>query len=134
MLPSTPYSSSGTDSPALAEDELTVRMRIHISRARDLAIKDLNGFSDPYVKITIGGHTFTTQAIQKTLNPVWNATFDFDLEAQSVPEQVNLMFWDKDWIGKDDFMGVVNIPFDESSIWSDATPKHFNDPENQASL
>ncbi|KAF9903805.1 hypothetical protein EC991_003363 [Linnemannia zychae] len=114
------------------DESLSVRMRIHISKATNLAVKDMNGFSDPYVKVSIGGHKFTTKVVPKSLNPVWNASFDFDLEALSVPDQVNLVFWDKDFIGKDDFMGMVNIPFDESSIWSDSTPKHFDDPDNQA--
>ncbi|KAI1311878.1 hypothetical protein EDD11_003316 [Mortierella claussenii] len=114
------------------EEEQTVRMRILISKGKDLAAKDMNGFSDPYVKVTIGGHRFTTKVVRKSLNPVWNAYFDFDLEPQSVPDSVNLMFWDKDWIGKDDFMGVVNISFDEASIFADAVPKHFDDPMNQA--
>ncbi|KAG0302335.1 hypothetical protein BGZ98_007603 [Dissophora globulifera] len=117
---------------ALGDEDLSVRMRIHIARAKDMAVKDLNGFSDPYVKVTIGGHQFTTHVIPKTLNPVWNATFDFDLETQSVPDHVDLMFWDKDWISKDDFMGAVRIPFDEASLWSDGIPKHFDDRENQA--
>ncbi|KAG0302994.1 hypothetical protein BGZ97_002085, partial [Linnemannia gamsii] len=116
----------------LDDESLTVRMRIHISKATNLAVKDMNGFSDPYVKVSIGGHKFTTKVVPKSLNPVWNASFDFDLEAQSVPDQVNLVFWDKDFIGKDDFMGAVDIPFDESSIWAgDGMPKHFDDPSNQ---
>ncbi|KAI7816702.1 hypothetical protein BC939DRAFT_403457, partial [Gamsiella multidivaricata] len=77
---------------------------------------------------------FTTKFVPKSLNPVWNAHFDFELETQSVPDQVTLMFWDKDWISKDDFMGTVSIPFDESSIWSDAIPKHFDDPDNQVTI
>ncbi|KAF9141261.1 hypothetical protein BG015_001352 [Linnemannia schmuckeri] len=121
------------DTTPLDDESLTVRMRVHISKATNLAVKDMNGFSDPYVKVSIGGHKFTTKVIPKSLNPVWNASFDFDLEAQSVPDQVNLVFWDKDFIGKDDFMGAVDIPFDESSLWADATPKHFDDPSNQAS-
>ncbi|KAK3812731.1 MAG: phosphatidylserine decarboxylase-domain-containing protein [Linnemannia elongata] len=116
----------------LDDESLTVRMRVHISKATNLAVKDMNGFSDPYVKVSIGGHKFTTKVVPKSLNPVWDASFDFELEAQSVPDQVNLVFWDKDFIGKDDFMGAVDIPFDESSLWGDATPKHFDDPSNQA--
>ncbi|KAF9309614.1 hypothetical protein BGZ91_007370 [Linnemannia elongata] len=116
------------------DESLTVRMRVYISKATNLAVKDLNGFSDPYVKVSIGGHKFTTKVVPKSLNPVWDAFFDFDLEAQSFPDQVNLVFWDKDFIGKDDFMGAVDIPFDESSLWGDATPKHFDDPSNQASF
>ncbi|KAF9129071.1 hypothetical protein BGW39_004498 [Mortierella sp. 14UC] len=125
-------SLSSVQGQPLDDESLSVRMRIHISKATNLAVKDMNGFSDPYVKVSIGGHKFTTKVVPKSLNPVWNASFDFDLEALSVPDQVNLVFWDKDFIGKDDFMGVVDIPFDESSLWSDSTPKHFDDPDNQA--
>ncbi|KAF8944289.1 hypothetical protein BGZ47_004430 [Haplosporangium gracile] len=120
------------ETTSLDDESLIVRMRVYISKATNLAVKDMNGFSDPYVKVSIGGHKFTTKVIPKSLNPVWDASFDFDLEAQSAPNQVNLVFWDKDIIGKDDFMGAVNIPFDESSLWADATPKHFDDPSNQA--
>ncbi|KAF9937275.1 hypothetical protein BGZ65_001612, partial [Modicella reniformis] len=87
--------------------EFSIRVRIHVLQARGLAVKDSNGMSDPYVKIRIGGHSFTTQYIPKTLNPVWDASFEFDIETQSVPDQVNLMFWDKDRFTKDDFMGVA---------------------------
>ncbi|KAF9353041.1 hypothetical protein BGX26_009181 [Mortierella sp. AD094] len=116
----------------LEGEEFSVLMRICVSRGKDMAAKDLNGFSDPYARISIGGQSFTTNVIPKTLNPVWNATFDFSLEPQSMPNQVNLMFWDKDWLTKDDFMGAVDIPFDESFIWDNATPMHYDDPENKA--
>ncbi|KAK3816721.1 MAG: phosphatidylserine decarboxylase-domain-containing protein [Linnemannia gamsii] len=127
----TPLGSAQGQQP-FDDESLSARMRICISKATNLAVKDMNGFSDPYVKVSIGGHKFTTKVVPKSLNPVWNATFEFDLEAFSVPDQVSLVFWDKDFIGKDDFMGIVNIPFDESSIWSDSTPKHFDDPHNQS--
>ncbi|KAF9113300.1 hypothetical protein BGX27_001836 [Mortierella sp. AM989] len=114
------------------DEEFSVQMRICISRARDMAAKDLNGLSDPYARVSIGCQSFTTEVIPKTLNPTWNANFEFFLEPQSMPDQVNLMFWDKDWLKKDDFMGAVDIPFDESTIWANATPMHFDDPENKS--
>ncbi|KAF9349970.1 hypothetical protein BGX26_011824 [Mortierella sp. AD094] len=116
------------------EDESVVaRIRIFISRARGLASRDRNGFSDPYVKLSIGGHKFTTNVVRKSLNPVWDAPFDIELEAQSLPDQITLMFWDKDRWGRDDYLGTVYIPFDTPSLWSDAAPKHFDDPQNEAS-
>ncbi|KAF9170368.1 hypothetical protein BGX20_009069 [Mortierella sp. AD010] len=92
-----------------------------------------NGFSDPYVKLSIGGHKFTTNVVRKSLNPIWDAPFDIELDAQSLPDQVTLMFWDKDRWGRDDYLGTVYIPFNTPSLWSDATPKHFDDPQNEAS-
>ncbi|KAF9129413.1 hypothetical protein BGW39_004180 [Mortierella sp. 14UC] len=96
-------------------------MRIFISRARDLVSRDRNGYSDPYVKLTIGGHKFTTNVVRKSLNPVWDAAFDFELDAQSMPDQITLMFWDKDRWGRDDYLGTVYIPLQPSSLWADST-------------
>ncbi|KAF9159899.1 hypothetical protein DFQ26_006074 [Actinomortierella ambigua] len=104
-------------------------MRIYIARAKDLVSRDRNGFSDPYVKITIGGHRFTTHVIYKTLNPVWDAAYEFDVEPLSLPETVQLVFWDKDRIGKD-YLGTVNIPF-SAAIWPGSTPMHYDDPDNE---
>ncbi|KAG0315592.1 hypothetical protein BGZ97_008062 [Linnemannia gamsii] len=95
-------------------------MRIFISRAKDLASRDRNGYSDPYVKLTIGGHKFTTSVVRKSLNPVWDAAFDFELDAQSMPDQVSLMFWDKDRWGRDDYLGTVYIPLQPASLWADS--------------
>ncbi|KAF9180287.1 hypothetical protein BGZ51_006311 [Haplosporangium sp. Z 767] len=106
----------GTGLPTTKERIYT--MRIHISKAENLAVKDMNGFSDPYIKVYVGGHTYQTTVIRKNLNPEWNVSYDFDLEAQSMPNKIELMFWDWDRVGKDDFMGVVCIPFDESSLWT----------------
>ncbi|KAF9312116.1 hypothetical protein BG003_006613 [Podila horticola] len=129
--PST-FSSSSSTSSFSGDGDTPARMRIYISHGKDLASKDLNGFSDPYIKISVGGHKFTTTVVPKSLNPVWNASFDFDLEAQSIPDEVRFMVWDKDWVSKDDFMGCLIVPLDSASIWADAVPRHFDDPANKA--
>jgi hypothetical protein len=72
--------------------------------------------------------------VRKSLNPVWDAAFDFELDAQSMPDQVSLMFWDKDRWGRDDYLGTVYIPLQPASLWADSVPKHFDDQDNQASL
>ncbi|KAG0087816.1 hypothetical protein BGZ93_006767 [Podila epicladia] len=126
------FSSLSSTSSFPGDGDTPARMRIHISHAKNLASKDLNGFSDPYIKISVGGHKFTTTVVPKSLNPVWNASFDFDLEAQSIPNEVRFMVWDKDWVSKDDFMGCLIVPLDSASIWADAVPRHFDDPANKA--
>ncbi|KAF8977935.1 hypothetical protein BGZ52_006573, partial [Haplosporangium bisporale] len=125
------FSSFSSTSSFPREGDTPARMRIHISRAKDLASKDLNGFSDPYIKISVGGHKFTTAVVPKSLNPTWNVSFDFDLETQSIPDEVRFMMWDKDWVSKDDFMGCLIVPLDSASIWADAVPRHFDDPANK---
>ncbi|KAF9438678.1 hypothetical protein BGZ76_006051, partial [Entomortierella beljakovae] len=86
-------------------EQVSAKMRIHISRGRDLAPKDKSGKSDPYAKISIGGQCFTTKVVKKNLNPIWNESFDFVIEPQSMPDIVKLVLWDKDLISSDDFMG-----------------------------
>ncbi|KAF9978526.1 hypothetical protein BGZ73_001945 [Actinomortierella ambigua] len=111
------------------QDDSPVKMRIYIAQAKGLVSRDRNGFSDPYVKITIGGQRFTTHVIYKTLDPVWDAAYEFDVEPLSLPEKVQLVFWDKDRIGKD-YLGTVEIPFD-AAIWQDSIPMHYDDPDNK---
>lgn len=36
----------------------------------------MKGKSDPYVKINIGGETFTSQVIKGNLNPAWNEMYE----------------------------------------------------------
>ncbi|KAG0337459.1 hypothetical protein BG004_007635, partial [Podila humilis] len=127
----TSYSSASLTSTFPGEKDTPVRLRIHISHAKDLASKDINGYSDPYIKVSLGGHRFTTAVVRKSLNPTWDTSFDFDIEPQSTPDEVRFMVWDKDWVSKDDFMGCVIIPLDSASIWADAVPRHFDDTANK---
>ena len=46
-----------------------------------MAARDLNGLSDPYVRITLlpdKKHRLETKIKRKTLNPRWNETFYFE--------------------------------------------------------
>ena len=54
-----------------------------IFQGKDLAARDANGFSDPYVRITLlpdKKHRLETKIKRKTLNPKWNETFYFEGE------------------------------------------------------
>ncbi|KAF8984879.1 hypothetical protein BGZ46_006678 [Entomortierella lignicola] len=115
-LPTTPLE---TQYPNDEDETVAARMRIFISQARNLASRDRNGFSDPYVKVSIGGYKFTTNVVRKSLNPVWDTFFDIEVDTQSLPDQVTFTFWDKDRWSQDDYLGTVHIPFDTSSLWSD---------------
>ena len=53
----------------------------HIQQAKDLAAKDANGLSDPYVRVTLlpdKKHRLETKIKRRTLNPRWNETFYFE--------------------------------------------------------
>ncbi|KAF9586181.1 hypothetical protein BGW38_008898 [Lunasporangiospora selenospora] len=122
--------------PGSETDEPSVLMRVLISRAQGLAIKDKKtifskGSSDPYIKGTIGGYKFKTEIIWECLDPVWNAAFEFEIKPHSVPAKAHFECWDKDRYSKDDYMGIIDIPFDAGSLWPSAHPMHFDDPANQ---
>lgn len=54
-------------------------LTVRVIEARDLLAKDMNGLSDPYTILQIEGQRIQTKTIEKTLNPVWNESFTFDI-------------------------------------------------------
>ena len=83
---------------------------------KDLLAKDTNGFSDPYILIQkdqpgifgIPKKGLKTHKKKKTLNPVWNQSF----QLQCDPKQCSILkfeVYDYDFIGSDDFLGNGEI-------------------------
>ncbi len=72
---------------------------------------DLIGKMDPYIIITVGEQQFKTQiAKSQGKEPQWEDTFSIPVMNQSV---MQLQVFDKDTIGKDDFIGTAYIPLAE---------------------
>ena len=86
-------------------------LRVQVLRARNLAPKDKSGTSDPFLVLTLGDAKEATSAINKTLNPEWNQTFEFPiLTADSALLEV--ICWDKDRFKKD-YMGEFDVVLEE---------------------
>uniref|UniRef100_A0A3Q3EBH0 Extended synaptotagmin-1-like n=1 Tax=Hippocampus comes TaxID=109280 RepID=A0A3Q3EBH0_HIPCM len=89
-------------------------LRIHLLAGQNLVPKDnmmggmVKGKSDPYVKINIGGETFTSEVIKANLNPTWNEMYEVIL-TQLPGQELILEVLDKDMDMKDDFMGRLKI-------------------------
>ncbi|ELW69137.1 Synaptotagmin-3 [Tupaia chinensis] len=88
-------------------DQLVVR----ILQALDLPAKDSNGFSDPYVKIYLlpdRKKKFQTKVHWKTLNPVFNETFQFAVPlAELAQRKLHFSVYDFDRFSRHDLIGQV---------------------------
>ncbi|KAM9759327.1 uncharacterized protein esyt1b [Menidia menidia] len=97
--------------PSFATEGL---LRIHLLAGQNLVPKDnmmggmVKGKSDPYVKINIGGETFTSNVIKSNLNPTWNEMYEVIL-TQLPGQELHVEVFDKDMDMKDDFMGRLKI-------------------------
>jgi Ca2+-dependent lipid-binding protein len=92
------------------EDDYQTRSQVFIKiiRARNLMAKDSNGFSDPYVKVTMGLSSVRTTTRKMNLNPDWGMVFPFDWDRSMRFAKIEV--WDEDDISADDFLGSVLIP------------------------
>ncbi|XP_041958213.1 rasGAP-activating-like protein 1 isoform X1 [Alosa sapidissima] len=92
------------------EDQHTC-LRCHVIQARDLAPRDISGTSDPFTRILYNNHSAETSIIKKTRFPHWGETLHLRLEqGEEEGGCVTLEVWDWDMVGKNDFLGKVEIP------------------------
>ncbi|XP_066484948.1 synaptotagmin-3 [Tiliqua scincoides] len=89
----------------------TEQLVVRILRALDLAAKDANGFSDPYVKMYLlpdRKKKFQTKVHRKTLNPVFNETFNFNVPFAELPSRkLHFSVYDFDRFSRHDLIGQV---------------------------
>ncbi|XP_061585900.1 rasGAP-activating-like protein 1 isoform X2 [Cololabis saira] len=89
-------------------------LRCHIIEARDLAPRDISGTSDPFARVIFNNHSAETSIIKKTRFPHWGETLELELDAEAINEEegtVIVEVWDWDMVGKNDFLGKVEVPF-----------------------
>ncbi|XP_023654155.1 synaptotagmin-C isoform X1 [Paramormyrops kingsleyae] len=91
----------------------TEQLVVKILKALDLAAKDSNGFSDPYVKIYLlpdRKKKFQTKVHRKTLNPVFNETFQFSVPfAELHSRKLHFSVYDFDRFSRHDLIGQVVV-------------------------
>lgn len=85
-----------------------MKLLVKIIEARNLRAMDLNGLSDPYVKVQVGKQRFKTKVVKKCLNPVWGEDFCFKVDDLNVDLVVSVL--DEDRYFNDDFVGYVKLP------------------------
>lgn len=83
------------------------KLIVRIFKAEGLAAADINGKSDPFIKMNLVNQYHRTSTQYKTLNPEWNEMFHFDI--LDIHNQLDLLVYDEDRHGED-FLGRIMIP------------------------
>eukprot|EP00095_Tigriopus_kingsejongensis_P003141 maker-scaffold438_size171652-snap-gene-0.39 protein:Tk03141 transcript:maker-scaffold438_size171652-snap-gene-0.39-mRNA-1 annotation:"hypothetical protein KGM_14024" len=100
-------------------------VRITIIEAKDLKGMDFvflgKRTADPYCVIKIGAQVGTTEIVKENLNPKWNFSLDFIVDATHLGV-LELDVWDWDKGKSDDFMGRVVMALDQLFLASQRGP------------
>lgn len=83
------------------------KLVVRVYRAEGLAAADINGKSDPFVKMDLVNQHHRTSTQYKTLNPEWNEMFLFDVH--DINNNLDLQVFDEDRHGED-FLGRILVP------------------------
>ncbi|NWJ07017.1 PCLO protein, partial [Crypturellus undulatus] len=104
---------------------------IHILQARNLAPRDNNGYSDPFVKVYLlpgrgAEYKRRTKYVQKSLNPEWNQTVIYkNISTEQLKKKtLEVTVWDYDRFSSNDFLGEVLIELSSISQL-DNTPRWY---------
>ncbi|KAF8410889.1 hypothetical protein HHK36_003426 [Tetracentron sinense] len=104
---------------------------VGVIEARNLRATDLNGSSDPYVRLQLGKHRFKTKVVKKSLNPSWGEDFSFRVE--DLKEELIVSVMDEDKYFNDDFVGQLKVPVSQvfdaenkslGTVWYTLQPKN----------
>lgn len=85
-----------------------MKLVVRVIEARDLPAMDLNGLSDPYVRLQLGKHRTRTKVVKKCLTPSWGEEFSF--RVGDLNEELMISVMDEDKYFSDDFIGLLKIP------------------------
>eukprot|EP01114_Cavostelium_apophysatum_P020374 TRINITY_DN6807_c0_g1_i2.p1 TRINITY_DN6807_c0_g1~~TRINITY_DN6807_c0_g1_i2.p1 ORF type:complete len:695 (+),score=200.18 TRINITY_DN6807_c0_g1_i2:258-2342(+) len=83
---------------------------VEVKEGRDFAVADRTGSSDPYVIVTLGGKKKKTKVKKKTLNPQWNEAIIFDIDPNTLEDEIVIQVFDYDRFSSDDKLGSLKIP------------------------
>jgi len=107
-------------------------LRVHLRRACDLVVADTgflqSGKSDPYVRVTAGGHEGKeSRVIKKTVNPEWDEWIDFEGDINDfISHPLHLKLFDADLLGEHQSLGELHVPLQLDEIKANGG-KDFNE-------
>ncbi|KAM9223711.1 synaptotagmin-8 [Leptosomus discolor] len=104
-------------------------LKVGVKQAAELKAMDSGGTSDPYVIVYLTSDMkkrYETKVYRKTLNPIFNESFIFQVPQAEVPESTLVMqIYDFNRFAKHDIIGEVRLPLASVSLqhvieqWSD---------------
>ncbi|NXK08212.1 SYT1 protein, partial [Herpetotheres cachinnans] len=107
-------------------------LKVGVKQAAELKAMDSRGTSDPYVIAYLTSDVkkkYETKVYRKTLNPVFNESFTFQVSQAEVPESTLVMqVYDFSRFAKHNIIGEVRLPLASISLqhvieqWSDLAP------------
>ena len=117
-------------------------LAVGVIQGADLPGMDMSGTSDPYVKVYLlpeKKKKFETKVHRKTLNPVFNETFNFKVPyAEMGSKTLVFAVYDFDRFSKHDQIGLVKVPLNSVDLgrvveeWRDLTsPESDSEKENK---
>ena len=79
------------------------QLSVVLHSGHNLVAADSNGLSDPYVEIRVGKRVVKSATQRRTLDPVFEEVFEFDI--WSILDKITLTVYDWDVVGSNDFLG-----------------------------
>ncbi|XP_032873183.1 multiple C2 and transmembrane domain-containing protein 1 isoform X1 [Amblyraja radiata] len=83
-------------------------IQIKVVKAEGLMVADVIGSSDPFCVIELNNDRLQTHTIHRSLNPVWNKVFTFNIK--DIHSVLDVSVYDEDRDRRADFLGKVAIP------------------------
>ncbi|XP_051128649.1 C2 and GRAM domain-containing protein At1g03370-like [Andrographis paniculata] len=90
---------------------MKMKLLVRVLEAKNLPAMDLNGFSDPYVRLQLGRQKFRSKVVKKCLNPIWREEYTFKVDDLNEELLVNVL--DEDKYFNDDFVGMIRLPISQ---------------------
>ena len=97
-------------------------LMVHLHHASNLPAKDRQGTSDPFVVLYLTPNkeeTFQSAVIDKSLNPIFDQSFEFRNLTPDDIHQQTLIFkvYDHDRFSHNDIIGVVALPLESADLY-----------------
>jgi len=100
---------------SVKDGEFAGLLHVRILEGKKLQLDNMGAHSSPYCILSTGPHeVFTTKAVKRSKNPVWNEFFELLVKKQR-EKKLEVTVMARDTVNGDDFLGILALPFDENT-------------------